>query len=121
MKSFFLYWVPVVLYAGLITVLSSLSKVEGPSFLELNDKLLHAIEYSVLGALCYRAYRYGVGSIESRFAVALAVLSAAVFGITDEYHQTFVPLREADIWDWGADVIGSFFGAIAWYRLQRST
>ena len=54
------YWGPVALYAGLIFYLSSQSHPEEyiPQFvlLKLSDKVLHAIEYALLGFLCYRAF-----------------------------------------------------------------
>ncbi|MEK6617166.1 MAG: hypothetical protein AABY90_00550, partial [Nitrospirota bacterium] len=51
------YWLPVAAYAGLIFYLSSLSQPEEyvPSLLEeLGDKVLHAMEFGMLGILCYR-------------------------------------------------------------------
>jgi VanZ family protein len=36
---------------------------------------------------------------------------ASVYGITDEFHQSFVPGRDANIWDWLADTIGACIGA----------
>ena len=65
------YWVPVALYAGVIFFLSDQSHPEEhlPSFLlkNVSDKVLHAVEYAVLGALCYRAFRWGLnGQVAAR-------------------------------------------------------
>ena len=114
------YWLPVGLYAGLIFYLSSLSQPEAymPSlFLELGDKALHAIEYAVLGILCYRAFRHAAGTGAARHAVLLAIIVSAGYGATDELHQAFVPLRQADIWDFATDAIGAAMGSSGWHWL----
>lgn len=113
------YWLPVAAYAGLIFFLSSQAYPEAylPSFLEeLGDKLLHGIEYAVLGVLCYRAFRYAAGPRAARAALALAIISSGLYGATDELHQAFVPLREADPWDLVMDVAGAAAGAAIWSR-----
>ena len=117
------YWLPVALYAGAIFYLSSQPHPETqlPSFLleDVSDKVLHAIEYAVLGGLCYRAFRWAAGSAVSRQAVVLAIVTASVYGITDEAHQFFVPFRESSWQDWLADTIGAAIGALSW-RFIRS-
>ncbi len=109
-----LYWGPVVLYAGLIFYLSSQSHPDEdlPSlFAVFGDKVLHAVEYAVLGGLCYRAFRWGAnGAVTSR-ALFLAIGAASLYGITDEVHQLFVPFREAGWQDWMADTVGATLGA----------
>lgn len=110
------YWLPPVAYAGLIFYLSSLSHPETlvPGLLTgFNDKVIHAGEYGVLGILCYRALRFGAG-ITARSALLLAIGTATLYGCTDELHQAFVPLREADGWDIAADLMGSAIAASGW-------
>jgi VanZ family protein len=118
-----IYWGPVVGYAGLIFYLSALSHPEDrlPSFLlkELSDKVLHVVEYSILSLLCYRAFRWTAGPTVARRAVVLAIVTASVYGLTDEAHQLFVPFREASWQDWLADTIGAVIGALSW-RSNRS-
>ncbi|MDZ4734163.1 MAG: VanZ family protein [Nitrospirota bacterium] len=117
------YWVPVALYAGTIFYLSSQSHPEEqlPSFLieDVSDKVLHAVEYGILALLCYRAFRWAAGPAVARQAVVLAIVTASVYGITDEAHQLFVPFRESSWQDWLADTIGATIGAISW-RFLRS-
>jgi VanZ family protein len=118
----FWYWTPVVLYAGAIYYLSSQSHPEEhlPSFLleDVSDKILHAVAYGILAALCCRAFSWTTAPAVARQAVVLAIVTASVFGITDELHQAFVPFREASWQDWLADTIGAAVGAISW-RLIR--
>ena len=111
------YWMPVILYAGLIAFLSSLSSpgIKIPSlFYGLDDKIIHAVEYAILAILCYRAYRWTFVKKLVRYASLLAIVTAILFGITDEIHQAFVPFRHPDVWDLVADAVGSFLGVAAW-------
>ena len=116
------YWLPAALYAGLIFFLSAQSHPEEtlPSFLfkEVSDKVLHAVEYGILAVLCYRAFRWAAGAAIARQAVVLAILTASVYGITDEVHQAFVPLRESSWQDWLADTIGAAIGAMSWRSIR---
>jgi VanZ family protein len=118
MVQVFWYWVPVVLYAGVIFYLSAQSHPEDqlPSFLlkDVSDKVLHAVEYGILALLCYRAFRWAAGPAVARQAVVLAIVTASIYGVTDEVHQFFVPFRESSWLDWLADTIGAAIGAISW-------
>jgi VanZ family protein len=86
------------------------------------DKLLHLVEYGGLAALVCRALLgEGLGWLA---AVAGAILAASLYGASDEWHQSFVPMREADIRDWMADSLGATAGAVVygvgrWKRLVR--
>lgn len=117
------YWLPVALYAGAIFYLSAQSHPEEqlPSFLMKNvsDKILHAVEYGILAALCYRAFRGAAGASLSSYAMFLSIVTASFYGFTDEVHQSFVPLREASVFDWMADTVGAVLGAMSW-RVLRS-
>lgn len=116
-RIFFWYWSPVILYAGLIVVLSSMSapQTHFPSWFDgVSDKIWHALEYAVLAILCHRAFLYGAGRRLSAYAVSLAIISAILFGATDEIHQYFVPLREADGLDLLADATGAILGVKIW-------
>ncbi len=115
------YWLPVILYAGLITYLSSLSfsDVESPSFFwGYDDKVIHAIEYSLLAILCYRVYRYALGPSFEPYAPLLAIVTAILFGVSDEIHQYFVPLRYSDVWDVVADGVGASIGVGIWHSFE---
>jgi VanZ family protein len=112
------YWAPVALYAGMIFYLSAQSHPEEqlPSFVfqEVSDKVLHAVEYGILALLCYRAFRWAAGPVAAQQAVLLAIVTASVYGMTDEVHQAFVPFRESGWQDWLADTIGAIIGALSW-------
>ncbi len=107
-------WTPVLLYCGIIVYLSSLSYPSKhlPSFFfGLSDKLVHGVEYGILGILLYRAFHQTNRKIES---IILSILCVVVFGISDEIHQSFVPHRQADLWDLLADTLGGTLFILTW-------
>ena len=116
------YWVPVALFAGTIFYLSSQSHPEDqlPSFLVkgISDKVLHAVEYAILSLLCYRAFRWAAWPAVAQQAVVLAIVTASVYGLTDEAHQLFVPFRESSWQDWLADTAGAAIGALSWRTIR---
>lgn len=114
------YWAPVYAYAGLIFYLSSQPHPEEqlPFFVgDLNDKVLHVIEYAVLGALFHRGFHWGADASWRTWAVPLAVVCASLYGGSDEIHQSFVPFRESSWLDWVADTVGAWVGAATMARL----
>ena len=122
MVQVFWYWVPVALYAGTIFYLSAQSHPEEqlPSFLlkDVSDKVLHALEYAGLGGLCYRAFRWGMSGQVGSHALLSAIVTASLYGMTDEAHQFFVPFRESSWQDWLADTIGAAIGALTWRSIK---
>lgn len=82
------------------------------------DKLLHAGAYALLSALFFRAYRQTTRFKDKLYLIAiLSILSSTLYGISDEFHQYFVPYRSADVMDAFADFSGSMFGAYVYLRL----
>jgi len=77
------------------------------------DKLIHGVEYAVLGALLVRALLRGPPRLRVPAALAVAVVGAAVFGVTDELHQAFTPGRYCSAFDAVADGVGGALGAVA--------
>lgn len=118
----FRYWGPVCAYAGLIFYLSSQPHPEDqlPSFIGLfSDKILHAVEYAMLGGLFYRAFRWGTNDAVKPWAGLLAVAAASLYGLSDEIHQAFVPNRESSGLDWLADSVGASLGVVTVERFIR--
>jgi len=110
-RRFFVYALPPLLYAGFIFYLSAQSALPSPG-IEGFDKVEHLAAYALLGALIARGF-YGYGVARQK-ALLLGVLFGTLYGISDEYHQSFVPGRTADWKDAVADLLGSSFGAGAW-------
>ena len=72
----------------------------------ISDKIVHGCLYGVLGVTLAWGWYRAPGSMQH---VALLLLGA-VYGLTDEWHQLFVPGRVADAGDWLADVVGLVVG-----------
>jgi VanZ family protein len=92
----------------------------GP-FSILSDKALHGILYAGLSALVVRALAGRMLGPVTLGVAALATAISALYGVTDELHQYFVPQRQTDIWDLVADVIGAAVAALALYVAGRFT
>jgi len=43
--------------------------------------------------------------------VGTSVTIASLYGITDEWHQSFTFGRDASVWDWTADTVGAVLAA----------
>ncbi len=63
------------------------------------------LEYGIFAALLYRALR--AYEIDKTKAVILSILFAGLYGLTDEFHQSFTPGREPRIRDVAFDTIGA--------------
>jgi VanZ family protein len=125
MASFLRYWLPLIAYCGLIFIHSSGESVVDLPRIPGVDKALHAGGYAVLGVLFYRAYRSRWPNASGWATANASLISAAVYGFTDELHQSFVPSRTADPWDWLADTLGALLGVAAyggwlWFRSRRN-
>ena len=114
------FWLPALLWAGLIFFLSSQSRLPdiGPQFPE-KDKVEHLIFYTIFWFCLLLPLRYG-----HRFSLAttivLAFLITSAYGASDEFHQRFVPHRTCDVADWVADTFGGFLAAAAYWVYETS-
>ena len=101
---------PAISYISLIWYLSS-----GPISVNIShcDKIVHVIEYGILGFLI----AYGLDLNKSNFkkTALLAVTLSILAGISDEFHQYFVPGRSCDAYDALADLIGSALGVASYF------
>ena len=110
---------PAILWATLIFVASSIPGITLPDLKFVpTDKVVHLLVYLVLCALIYRAFTYQKKFTKlTSWSLAFAVLLTILFGLTDEFHQSFVPNRVSDVLDLTADSAGAF---LFWgYKLLR--
>jgi VanZ family protein len=83
-------------------------------------KCAHIFEYFVFGLLLFRAVRGPRSGWSLRWAAA-ALLIAAVFAASDEFHQLFVPSRTASGWDALLDASAAAAAqAVMWLVVVRS-
>lgn len=112
------FFLPVVLWAGVIFAFSSLptpstSEIYWQDFLV--KKSAHAIEYAVLTTLVYRALWNSGNSRKN--ALFSAVFFSVFYAITDEIHQSFTPGREPRARDIIFDTIGALGAAYLIWKL----
>lgn len=107
-------WAPVAAWALVIFGLSSIPGSSIPDMgFSLADKVAHVCVYGVLGLLLFRAWRRRAPALSAILAVAVTALCALAYGISDEFHQLFVPNRSADVLDLVADLVGGLLGGLA--------
>jgi VanZ family protein len=113
-------WLPVAVVLVGIFVSSSIPgrALPPPVLFPGQDKLGHGLGYGLLGFFFARAWRLRGGGWPA--AVGLAVAAALAYGISDEFHQSFVPGRSVEGLDVVADATGGVLGALlaatAWRR-----
>lgn len=119
---FIVYYLPVILWAALIFKLSS-GTVPSTSVVHWQDlvvkKLAHVLFFGFLSLLTYRAL-VGSGVAKSK-AVLYAIIFTIIYGISDEFHQSFTQGREARIRDVGFDGLGALIATTSFNKvLERS-
>ena len=92
--------------------LSSLSTLPTPPG-QVSYYHVHLAAYAGLAAVTARALAKGRLRNVSWRVLGGAIAIASLYGVTDEYHQLFVPGREFDVLDLVADTIGSIVGTAA--------
>ena len=84
------------------------------------DKAAHLIIYSILAA----AFLFGIKPFthpSNRAALAvMTIFFCILFGIGDEFHQSFIPGRFVSAWDLVADALGGLLVAVFWLRRSGS-
>jgi len=102
----------LIIYCGLIYYLSDQSRwiVSVPDLFDLQDKLIHASAYAVMAFIFWQAGKAWMmrrGKIKWNFLALICVLFCACYGLSDEWHQSFIEGRQASVFDWLADAMGA--------------
>lgn len=103
------YWLPSILWMGVIFYLSSRTGGQLHSFFPFiqNFNWGHLLAYFILGMLVYFAlYK----TTKVKYIAFGALLICVFYGMSDEFHQAFVPTRTPDVFDLMNDTIGSILG-----------
>ena len=98
-------WLPPVLWAAFILVLTSIpAPAQAPGGIPHLDKIAHLMLYAALGWFTGRALR-----TRRPLSLALALGAIGAFGAFDEWHQGAFN-RTPDVVDWMSDMIGASVG-----------
>ena len=131
-RSFFAYWFPILIWMGVIFTASAdtgsfrhSSRILSPLlhwlFPQISEETVnrivlfarkgaHLTEYGVLGLLLWRALRKPALRDPRRWSwptAGRAILLVSFYAATDEFHQLFVPGREAAVHDVVIDTCGA--------------
>jgi VanZ family protein len=135
MKFFLKYWLPLLIWLGVIFVGStSVMSAEHTSryivpfllwlkpgmspkaiwtILVVARKCAHVTEYAVLALLLWRALRnVSVLRTKTLLVFGAVLLGCALFAASDEFHQTFVKSRTPSVRDVLLDVTGALLGLL---------
>ena len=102
-RSILTLWGPFFAALAAVFWLSSLTDVPGARYFW--DKLLHMVGYAGLGVLALRAFHGGFERPRPA-PTTYAAVAVILWGVSDEFHQSFVPGRDASAWDVLADAVG---------------
>jgi len=102
-------------YCALIYWLSSQSHLPIPGVFDMQDKLIHAAAYAVMAFLFWQSWH---GHVPGSWLVWMTVLFCSAYGISDEWHQSFIAGRDASVFDWMADTVGAFLLTMVLYKRE---
>jgi VanZ family protein len=108
-------WLPVLAWLGVSFTASAQSDVGVLG--RIPDWITHGAEYLVLGLLLCRALAGGFRARLTPATAALAVTLGTAWGVSDEWHQSFVPARDASAADVAKDFGGCTLAALVHLRL----
>ena len=103
----YLLWGPVAIYMAAIFYASSLSVVPGPVGDYFSDTVLHMACYAGLALVALRALAGGKWTGVTVSVAIAAWLVATLYGVTDEWHQLYVPGRTSELRDLANDALGA--------------
>lgn len=104
----FIAWLPAL---GWMAVIFRFSSIHGSNVPGRYSSVAHFVEYAILAVLVFIALCRRDRAVAR--TVAIAVVVASLYAITDEIHQAFVPGRVPDVADWGVDTAGAALAVLA--------
>ncbi len=118
------FWLPVLFWMGVIFFTSSIPGSCIPPLFFGQDVAYHSAIYLLLGFYFSRALKNTAAGLPSGKIILFTAIFGIIYGLTDEFHQIFVPLRSASVLDLLNDTLASLAGSLAlvfWSKLQRRT
>jgi VanZ family protein len=107
--TFLWVWGPALVWMAVTFYISHQSAVSIP--MGAPDYVAHGVSYAGLGVMLMRGLAGGRLSAMTWRLVLLATLLGGLYGVSDEFHQSFIPGRHASLSDIVADTVGTFVGA----------
>ena len=111
------WWLAAGLYALAIFLLAGQSYPLGVKHLPfLVDKAIHVLVYGAFSVVLFAALRHSRPRTPSLVLASVAAVIAVLYGLSDEYHQSFIPFRRTDAYDLAANAVGAVVaqGLVLW-------
>lgn len=106
------YWLPVIFWMGFIFYASSVPAKDIPPLFPLQDMAFHLAAYASLAYFFARATKNTYLNLSPRKILYLSLIFGALYGLSDEFHQAFVPGRDVSGLDLIVDSSASYLGAL---------
>lgn len=119
MHTSMLFRVPAPIVAVGIFFLSSQESVPLPKGIFGIDKVAHLIAYATLALACALWFSRESWTARPFRPAFITFAVSALYGLSDEFHQSFVPGRDMSAWDWLADVIGALVMVSVLYVVSK--
>ncbi len=113
--------IPAIAVMGVIFLLSHQPGDRfDPYLFRWADKLAHLVIYAALCAtlICVFPARFRFSA--RKMVVAMSLLLCLLYGISDEFHQSFIPGRYPSLADIVADVSGAVLTCMFWLWMNRT-
>jgi VanZ family protein len=113
-----LRWAPAVVMMALIFIASSTPSKDIPHY-GIWDTLVKKGGHFTVYALLAAAYLRGLKRVQPR-TIALALLMAVSYAVTDEFHQSFTSGRHPSPLDVGIDTLGALAGLVVYWVARKN-
>ena len=98
---------PAIVIAVTIFILSNSPHPGLPELgIEWEDKIMHISAYFAFGIALVLFFVVNLQVPEIKKVAFITIFIGSFYGLTDEFHQYFIPGRSSEILDWIADVLG---------------
>ena len=119
MQKKLFHWGPAVAWAGLIFGLSHQSDPPGAEWFAAYDYGVHFVEYAVFALTLAWGGTAGFRFSLTLKSVAAVCVVALLYALSDEWHQSLVPNRQASWLDVAADALGSITSVMMVYGMGQ--
>ena len=112
------FWFPVFIWMGLIFFSSSIHQENIAVLFSFQDVVFHTLAYLILAVFFARALKNTNSNIAALQILIFTIVFGVAYGLSDEFHQSFVPGRSVSGFDVFMDGAGSVFGGLLhrWLR-----
>jgi VanZ family protein len=111
LARFIVFKLPALAYMAFIFYMSS-GPINSPMLVQFPDYFLHSAGYSLLSVLLFWALNEGFCPKKIPGSHFFPILITVLYGISDEFHQSFVPGRDPAINDVLSDAVGGILGVL---------